>query len=128
MGTRMVKLALELYDATWIHWYHDQMKLKSEIAPCDLLYHVRTSPRSRYQYDYRLLFISKCFKSNAKCCKSYSSRTNSWTKVVKEMIPYIERTRDHIIDLEESNFGMTAPGLELNQMEHENVNVRIFIS
>lgn len=44
------------------------------------------------------------------------------------MIPYIERTRDHIIDLEESNFGMTAPGLELNQMEHENVNVRIFIS
>ena len=28
MGTRMVKLALELYDATWIHWYHDQMKLK----------------------------------------------------------------------------------------------------
>lgn len=28
MGTRMVKLALELYDATWIHWYHNQMKLK----------------------------------------------------------------------------------------------------
>ncbi|HDX8291349.1 TPA: urease accessory protein UreF, partial [Staphylococcus aureus] len=25
-------------------------------------------------------------------------------------------------------FGMTAPGLELNQMAHENVNVRIFIS
>ena len=30
--------------------------------------------------------------------------------------------------LAESDFGMTAPGLELNQMEHENVNVRIFIS
>ena len=44
------------------------------------------------------------------------------------MIPYIEKTRQHILELAESDFGMTAPGLELNQMEHENVNVRIFIS
>ena len=44
------------------------------------------------------------------------------------MIPYIEETRNHVLSLDESDFGMTAPGLELNQMEHENVNVRIFIS
>ncbi len=49
-------------------------------------------------------------------------------KVVTSMIPYIEKTRQHILELAESDFGMTAPGLELNQMEHENVNVRIFIS
>lgn len=29
---------------------------------------------------------------------------------------------------DERNFGLTAPGIELNQLEHENVNVRIFIS
>ena len=28
MGTRMVKLAMELYDSEWIHWYHEQMKNK----------------------------------------------------------------------------------------------------
>ena len=44
------------------------------------------------------------------------------------MIPHIERTRQHILTLSEEDFGLTAPGLELNQMEHENVNVRIFIS
>lgn len=49
-------------------------------------------------------------------------------KVVTQMVPYIEETRNHILSLDESDFGMTAPGLELNQMEHENVNVRIFIS
>ena len=48
-------------------------------------------------------------------------------QVVTEMIPHIERTR-HILTLSEEDFGLTAPGLELNQMEHENVNVRIFIS
>ena len=52
----------------------------------------------------------------------------SGQRVVTEMIPYIEQTRDNILTLNESNFGMTTPGLELNQMEHENVHVRIFIS
>ena len=28
MGTRMVKLAMELYDSPWIKWYHQQMKDK----------------------------------------------------------------------------------------------------
>lgn len=28
MGTRMVKLAMELYDSEWINWYHEQMKNK----------------------------------------------------------------------------------------------------
>ncbi|MEJ7304349.1 urease accessory UreF family protein, partial [Staphylococcus caprae] len=26
MGTRMVKLALDLYESEWIQWYYDQMK------------------------------------------------------------------------------------------------------
>ena len=30
MGTRMVKLAMELYDAPWIQWYHEQMNLKKQ--------------------------------------------------------------------------------------------------
>lgn len=49
-------------------------------------------------------------------------------KVVAQMIPYIEQTRQHILSIPKEDFGITAPGLELNQMEHENVNVRIFIS
>ncbi|MGH2248675.1 urease accessory protein UreF, partial [Enterococcus faecalis] len=28
MGTRMVKLALELYNSPWIAWYHQQMQDK----------------------------------------------------------------------------------------------------
>ncbi|MCP6565080.1 hypothetical protein NL503_27245, partial [Klebsiella pneumoniae] len=28
MGTRMVKLADELYDSEWIHWYHEQYQAK----------------------------------------------------------------------------------------------------
>ncbi len=36
-----------------------------------------------------------------------------------------EGTRKQIFELKEADFGMTAPGLELNQMAHGIVNVRI---
>ncbi len=39
-------------------------------------------------------------------------------KIVTHMIPYIEGTRKQIFELKEADFGMTAPGLELNQMVH----------
>lgn len=41
---------------------------------------------------------------------------------------FITETRKSIMHQETSNFGLTAPGIEMNQLEHENVNVRIFIS
>ena len=39
MGTRMVKLALDLYDSEWIQWYYNQMKTikLSFILLCALL-------------------------------------------------------------------------------------------
>ena len=129
MGTRMVKLALELYDATWIHWYHDQMKLKkAKLHPaiCFTMLGHHLGLDINTIIDYYLYQNVSSLTQNA--VRAIPLGQTAGQKVVKEMIPYIERTRDHIIDLEESNFGMTAPGLELNQMEHENVNVRIFIS
>ena len=129
MGTRMVKLALELYDATWIHWYHDQMKLKkAKLHPaiCFTMLGHHLGLDINTIIDYYLYQNVSSLTQNA--VRAIPLRQTAGQKVVKEMIPYIEKTRDHIIDLEESNFGMTAPGLELNQMEHENVNVRIFIS
>ena len=34
-------------------------------------------------------------------------------QVVTEMIAHIEKTRNHILELDEIDFGMTAPGLNL---------------
>lgn len=45
MGTRMVKLATELYDSEWINWYHEQMKIKSQIASSYLLHYAWLSFR-----------------------------------------------------------------------------------
>ncbi len=48
MGTRMVKLALELYNSPWIAWYHQQMQDQSKVKSSYLFYYARPSFRCRY--------------------------------------------------------------------------------
>lgn len=129
MGTRMVKLATELYDSEWINWYHEQMKnKKAKLHPAIcftmLCYHLGVDIGTII--DYYLYQNVSSLTQNA--VRAIPLGQTAGQKVVTQMVPYIEETRNHILSLDESDFGMTAPGLELNQMEHENVNVRIFIS
>ena len=129
MGTRMVKLAMELYDSEWINWYHEQMKSKkAKLHPAIFFtmlgYHLGVDIETII--DYYLYQNVSSLTQNA--VRAIPLGQTAGQKVVTQMVSYIEETRNHILSLDESDFGMTAPGLELNQMEHENVNVRIFIS
>lgn len=129
MGTRMAKLAMELYDSEWMTWYHTQMtekraKLHPAICFTMLGHHLGIDIETII--DYYLYQNVSSLTQNAVRAIPLGQTTGQ--QVVSDMIPHIERTRQHIFTLNESDFGVTAPGLELNQMEHENVNVRIFIS
>lgn len=129
MGTRMAKLAMELYDSEWITWYHTQMtekraKLHPAICFTMLGHHLGVDIETII--DYYLYQNVSSLTQNAVRAIPLGQTTGQ--QVVTEMIPHIERTRQHIFTLSKEDFGITAPGLELNQMEHENVNVRIFIS
>ncbi|MDI3231614.1 urease accessory protein UreF [Staphylococcus pasteuri] len=129
MGTRMVKLAMELYDSEWIQWYHEQMKnKKAKLHPaiCFTMVGHYLGVDISTIIDYYLYQNVSSLTQNA--VRAIPLGQTAGQKVVTQMIPYIEETRNHVLSLDESDFGMTAPGLELNQMEHENVNVRIFIS
>ena len=129
MGTRMVKLALELYDSEWITWYHQQMKEKhAKLNPaiCFTMLGHHLGVDIETIIDYYLYQNVSSLTQNA--VRAIPLGQTAGQQVVTHMIPYIEATRKHIFELKESDFGMTAPGLELNQMAHENVNVRIFIS
>lgn len=129
MGTRMAKLAMELYDSSWMNWYHEQMKIKkAKLHPaiCFTILGHYLGVEIDTIIDYYLYQNVSSLTQNA--VRAIPLGQTAGQIVVTNMIPYIEKTRQHILELDESNFGMTAPGLELNQMEHENINVRIFIS
>ncbi|MGD6887219.1 urease accessory protein UreF [Staphylococcus shinii] len=129
MGNRMVKLASELYDCDWIDWYHDQMRNKKAIlhpAICFTMLGHHLGVDIETIIDYYLYQNVSSLTQNA--VRAIPLGQTAGQRIVHQMIPIMKETRDYIMTLEESQLGITAPGLEINQMEHENVNVRIFIS
>ena len=129
MGNRMVKLADELYDSEWIKWYQTQnknkkAKLHPEIGFTMLGHHLGVDIETII--DYYLYQNVSSLTQNA--VRAIPLGQTAGQRIVHGMIPFMKDTRNHIMTLDESQLGITAPGLEINQMEHENVNVRIFIS
>lgn len=49
-------------------------------------------------------------------------------QLLREFQTYIQEAVEKIELLEEDDFGAVAPGLEISQMKHERVNIRIFMS
>ncbi|PTI46729.1 urease accessory protein UreF [Staphylococcus xylosus] len=129
MGHRMVKLASELYDSDWLDWYHAQMRDKKAMLHPDICFtmlghHLGVDIETII--DYYLYQNVSSLTQNA--VRAIPLGQTAGQRIVHQMIPIMKDTRDHIMTLDESQLGITAPGLEINQMEHENVNVRIFIS
>ncbi|AYU55911.1 urease accessory protein UreF [Staphylococcus debuckii] len=129
MGTRMVKLANELYDSQWIQWYeaeYQAKQVKLHPAICFTMLGHFLGIDIEMIIDYYLYQNVSALTQNA--VRAIPLGQTAGQRVVTDMITFMKNTRDHIFELAESEFGITAPGLEMNQMEHENVNVRIFIS
>ena len=49
-------------------------------------------------------------------------------KMIQEFQSALTGATEKIQSLDEEDFGMVSPGLELSQMKHERVNIRIFMS
>ena len=129
MGNRMVKLAAELYDSEWIQWYQTQNKnKKAKLHPaiCFTMLGHYLGVDIEMIIDYYLYQNVSSLTQNA--VRAIPLGQTAGQRIVHDMIPFMKNTRNHIMTLDESQLGITAPGLEINQMEHENVNVRIFIS
>ena len=57
------------------------------------------------------LYQNICLTQNA--VRAIPLGKTAGQQVVTEMIAHIEKTRNHILELDEIDFGMTAPGLNL---------------
>lgn len=129
MGTRMLKLALELYDSPWCQWYNEKLKNKEVYAHQAVVFALighYFGAETKTIIDYYLYQNVANLTQNA--VRAIPLGQTAGQKIVSDLIEEIPDIRNHIMSLDKENFGLTAPGLELSQMEHEDLHVRIFIS
>ncbi|WP_086428816.1 urease accessory protein UreF [Staphylococcus cornubiensis] len=129
MGKRMIQLARTLYEDPWLDWYGEkaaayQLHTHPAVAFTLLGHHLGIDIEKIIDYYYYQNVSS--LTQNA--VRAIPLGQTEGQKIVAEMIPFITTTREGVMQLDEADFGLTAPGIEMNQLEHENVDVRIFIS
>ena len=129
MGKRMAHLAHTLYDDAWLNWYYQEVseyRLNAHPAVVFTLLGHHLGISIEQIIDYFLYQNISSLTQNA--VRAIPLGQTEGQKIVSEMMSFITKTRQAIMAEDERHFGLTAPGIELNQLEHENVNVRIFIS
>src|SRR5699024_10946883 len=126
MRNRMVKLPTELYDSEWLKWYktkNNNKNAKLHPAICFTMPGHHLGVDIEMIIDYYLYQNVSSLTQNA--VRAIPLGQTAGQRIVHDMIPFMKNKKKNNYTLKESQLGITAPGLEINQMEHENVNVRI---
>ena len=129
MGRSMVKIADAIYDIENISLYKDRVKEKKSFAHTAIVFaiighHLKISKEETILYYLYTTVIN--LVQNA--VRAIPIGQTAGQKIISDFQPKLTKAVKAISQLEEQDFGTIAPGLELAQMQHERVNVRIFMS
>ncbi|MFJ5624212.1 urease accessory protein UreF [Peribacillus loiseleuriae] len=129
MGERMLSLVEALYDVPVLAEYRKRIKEKKSFGHSSIVFtiigHHLGVPKSTTTLYYLYSAISSLIQN---AVRAIPLGQTAGQKTIQEFQKELVRATEKIQDLDEADFGITSPGLELAQMKHERVNIRIFMS
>lgn len=129
MGERMLKLVETLYDIPVLADYRKRIKQKKSFGHPAIVF---TMVSHHLQVDkstttlYYLYSTVSSLVQNA--VRAIPLGQTAGQKTIMEFQSSLHQATERIQQLDKDDFGIVSPGLELSQMKHERVNIRIFMS
>ncbi|MHC0038504.1 urease accessory protein UreF [Pseudoneobacillus sp. C159] len=129
VGERMVKLVSTLFETPIVHEYKKRIEAKQSFGHPALVFtfigHHLGLPVSNTILYYLYSAISTLVQNGVRAIPlGQTAGQRILHDFQTELIAAVEK----IGRLDEEYFGIVSPGLELSQMQHERVNIRIFMS
>ncbi|MEH7113580.1 urease accessory protein UreF [Neobacillus niacini] len=129
MGERMLNLVESLYDFPVLTLYRERIKKKKSFGHPSIVFtmvghHLGVSKSTTTLY-YLYSTVSSLVQN---AVRAIPLGQTAGQKTIQEFQGYLVQAMEKIQGLDEEDFGITSPGLELAQMKHERVNIRIFMS
>ena len=129
MGERMLHLIESLYEMSTLSQYRKRINQKQSFGHPAIVFtiigHHLAVSKSTTTLFYLYSTISSLVQN---AVRGDSFGTDSWTKNNSGFQGALIQATEKIRNLDEEDFGIISPGLELAQMKHERVNIRIFMS
>ena len=129
MGDRMLNLVGSLYEVPVLGEYRERIKSKQCFGHPAVVFtmighHLGVSKSTTILY--YLYSILSSLVQNA--VRAIPLGQTAGQKVIQQFQGDLIEATEKILSMDEHDFGIISPGLELSQMKHERVNIRIFMS
>lgn len=129
IGDRMLKLVETLYDDNHLKLYGERIKNKQSFGHPAIVFtmvgfHLGVSKETTILY-YLYSSVSSLIQN---AVRAIPLGQTEGQKIIQEFQQQLEDAVIKIQDVYKEDFGIVSPGLELSQMKHERVNIRIFMS
>ncbi|WP_428912328.1 urease accessory protein UreF [Niallia sp. Krafla_26] len=129
IGERMLNLVESLYDIPILKVYRERINQKQSFGSPAIVFtmvgHHLEVPQSTTILYYLYSTISSLVQN---AVRAIPLGQTAGQRIIQEFQDALIEATEKIQRLDEEDFGMVSPGLELSQMIHERVNIRIFMS
>lgn len=129
IGDRMLKLVESLYDVPVCLEYHERIKKKQSFGHPAIVFtligHHLGVPKSTTTLYYLYSTITTLVQN---AVRAIPLGQTAGQKTIQQIQVPLENAAEKVQIIDEEDFGIVSPGLELSQMKHERVNIRIFMS
>ncbi|RDW19363.1 urease accessory protein UreF [Oceanobacillus chungangensis] len=129
IGEGMLNLVESLYDVPIIKAYKERIKKKQAFGHPAIVFtiighHLNVSLRDTTLY----YLYSNLTTLVQNAVRAIPLGQTAGQKTMQQFQPVLVKALEKIEGLKMDDFGIVSPGLELSQMKHERVNIRIFMS
>ncbi len=129
IGSRMLKLTESLYEMEILSQYKARVTKKQSSGHPSIVFAIVAHGLGVAKQDAILYYLYSAVSSQVQnAVRAIPLGQTAGQVITHKFQPELTRAVEKILHLPEDDFGIVSPGLELSQMNHERVNIRIFMS
>ncbi|NRG46824.1 urease accessory protein UreF [Bacillus sp. CRN 9] len=129
IGYRMLKLTESLYGMPTLSQYRERIDKKQSYGHPAIVFSMVAHGLEVSKQNTILYYLYSAVSSQVQnAVRAIPLGQTAGQTITHKFQPELTRAAESIMQLHEDDFGIVSPGLELSQMKHERVNIRIFMS
>ncbi|MGG3279993.1 urease accessory protein UreF [Paenibacillus solani] len=129
IGDRMLKLTESIYGFPILTQYRDEIRNKHAFGHPAVVFTMVAHGLAVIKEDTILYYLYSAISSLVQnAVRAIPLGQTAGQMIIHQFIPELKQAVERIKALTIEDFGVVSPGIELSQMKHERVNIRIFMS
>ncbi|MBG9473912.1 urease accessory protein UreF [Priestia megaterium] len=129
VGQRMLKLCLELFQGSYLEKYMSEVKAKKAYGHPAVVFALASLQLNITKEDAILSHLYASISSLIQnAVRGIPIGQTDGQKTLVLFQPLLQHALQHISQADQEEFGAVTPGLEIAQMQHEQLHVRLFMS